>query len=43
MTRRMTVRTENEDNIYVDTHDVWDDRDIVGIRIQPDDLKIKRV
>ena len=39
----LTVRTENEDNIYVDTHDVWDDRDIVGIRIQPDDLKIKRV
>ena len=39
----LTVRTENGDNIYVDTHDVWDDRDIVGIRIQPDDLRIKRV
>ncbi len=39
----LTVRTENDDNIYVDTHDVWDDRDIVGIRIQPDDIRIKRV
>ena len=39
----LTVRTEHGDNIYVDTNDVWDDRDIVGIRIQPDDLRIKRV
>ena len=38
----LTVRTEHGDNIYVDTNDVWDDRDIVGIRIQPDDLRIKR-
>ena len=39
----LTVRTDSDDNIYVDTHDVWDDRDIVGILIQPDDLRIKRV
>ena len=39
----LTVRTESGDNIYVDTHDVWDDRDIVGIKIQPDDMRIKRV
>ena len=39
----LTIRTESGDNLYVDTHDVWDDRDIVGINIQPDDLKIKRV
>jgi spermidine/putrescine transport system ATP-binding protein len=39
----LTVRTEHGDNIYVDTNDVWDDRDIVGIRIQPDDLRITRV
>ena len=39
----LTVRTDGGDNIYVDTHDVWDDRDIVGIKIQPDDMRIKRV
>ncbi len=39
----LTVRTEKGENIYVDTHDVWDDRDIVGIKIQPDDMRIKRV
>ena len=39
----LTVRTENGDNIYVDTHDVWDDRDIVGVRIQPEDMRIKRI
>ena len=39
----LTVRTENNENIYVDTHDVWDDRDIVGVKILPDDIRIKRV
>lgn len=39
----LTVRTDNGENIYVDTHDVWDDRDIVGVKIQPDDMRIKRV
>ena len=39
----LTVRTEGGDNIYVDTHDVWDDRDIVGVKIQPDDMRIKLV
>ncbi|MBE6303943.1 MAG: polyamine ABC transporter ATP-binding protein [Bacteroidales bacterium] len=39
----LTVRTEGGDNIYVDTHDVWDDRDIVGVKILPDDMRIKRV
>ena len=39
----LTVRTENGENIYVDTHDVWDDRDIVGVKIQSDDMRIKRV
>ncbi len=38
----LTVHTESGDNLYVDTHDVWDDRDIVGIKIQPEDLRIKR-
>ncbi len=39
----LTVATENGDNLYVDTHDVWDDRDIVGIRIAPGGIRIKRV
>ena len=39
----LTVRTESGDNIYVDTHDMWDDRDIVGVKIQSDDMRIKRV
>ena len=39
----LTVRTIGGDNIYVDTHDVWDDRDIVGVKILPDDMRIKRV
>ena len=39
----LTIRTENGSNLYVDTHAVWDDRDIVGIKIQPEDIKIKRV
>ena len=38
----LTIRTENGDNLYVNTCDVWDDRDIVGIKIQPEDLKISK-
>ena len=38
----LTIRTENDDNLYVNTCDVWDDRDIVGIKIQPEDLKITK-
>jgi spermidine/putrescine transport system ATP-binding protein len=37
----LTVRTESGDNIYVDTHDVWDDRDVVGVRILPEDMTIE--
>ena len=38
----LTVRTADGENIYVDTTDVWDDGDIVGIRISPDDMVIKK-
>ena len=38
----LTVCTADGENIYVDTTDVWDDGDIVGIRIQADDIVIKR-
>ena len=39
----LTIRTESGDNLYDDTPDVWDDRDIVGIKVQPDDLKITKL
>ena len=36
----LTVRTDDGDNIYVDTHDVWEDLDEVGIKIAPSALRI---
>ena len=39
----LTVRTLSGENIYVDTHDVWDDRDVVGVRILPEDMTIEFV
>ena len=36
----LTVRTDDGDNIYVDTHDVWEDLDEVGIKITPSALRI---
>ncbi len=37
----LTVRTEDGESIYVNTNDVWDDGDIVGINILPDSIKVK--
>ena len=40
----LTVTTDNGDNIYVDTNDIWDNSDVVGISIAPRHLRItKRV
>ena len=40
----LTVLTDNGDNIYVDTNDIWDNSDVVGISIAPRHLRItKRV
>lgn len=36
----LTVRTDDGDNIYVDTNDVWDDGDRVGIQIAPESIQI---
>ena len=36
----LTVRTPEGHNIYVDTNDIWDKGDIVGIKILPQDLHI---
>ena len=40
---QLSVRAENREYIYVDTQDVWEDRDIVGINIRPEDMRITRI
>ena len=35
------VMTEGRVNVYVDTNYVWDERDLVGIKILPKDMRIK--
>ena len=39
----LTIKTEYGFHVYVDTNDVWDKNDIVGIRINPEDLRITRL
>lgn len=36
----LTVLSDNGDSIYVDTHDVWDKGDLVGVKIAPRDIKL---
>ncbi len=36
----LTVRTDDGDDIYVDTNDVWDDGDRVGIQIAPSSIRL---
>ena len=36
----LTIVTDEDDYIYVDTNDVWDDGDMVGINILPEDIRI---
>ena len=36
----LTIVTDEDDYLYVDTNDVWDDGDMVGINILPGDLRI---
>lgn len=36
----LTILTDWEENIYVDTQDVWDDGDKVGISIPPEKIKV---
>ena len=38
----LTVRTDEGENIYVDTHDVWEDLDEVGIKISPAEIRVTR-
>ena len=36
----LTIQTEWDENLYVDTQDIWDDGDKVGISILPEHIKI---
>ena len=38
----LAIRTEHRDYIWVDTNDIWDKGDLVGINIAPKDIKIKK-
>ena len=39
----LTVRTDDGDDIFVDTNDVWDDGDRVGIQIAPSSIRLCKV
>ena len=38
----LAIRTEHRGYIWVDTNDIWDKGDLVGINIAPKDIKIKK-
>ena len=38
----LTIKTEDGDKIWVDTNDIWDKNDLVGIRIQPKDISLEK-
>ena len=38
----LSVRTEYRDYIWLDTNDIWDKGDLVGINIAPEDIKITK-
>ena len=38
----LTVLTEDGDHLWVDTDDIWDKGDLVGINFAPQDLKISK-
>ena len=39
----LTIKTPDHQHVYVDTNDVWDKNDMVGIRILPEDLRITKI
>jgi len=39
----LTIQTEANENIFVDTHDVWDDGDRVGISILSESIHIENI
>jgi len=38
----LTIASDEGTYIYVDTNDVWDDGDLVGINIKPEDIHIRK-
>lgn len=38
----LSIRTETSDYLWVDTNDIWDKGDLVGINIAPKDIKITK-
>ena len=38
----LTILTDNDDHIWVDTNDIWDKGDLVGISFAPADIKIEK-
>ena len=38
----LTVKTETGENIWVDTNDIWDKNDYVGIKILPKDIQLTK-
>ena len=39
----LEIRTPERQKLYVDTNDIWDKNDIVGIRILPKDMRITKI
>ncbi|MCR4570748.1 MAG: ABC transporter ATP-binding protein [Bacteroidales bacterium] len=39
----LTIRTESGEKIWVDTNDIWDKNDFVGIKILPKDICLEKV
>ena len=39
----LTVKTKEGEDVLVDTNDVWDKNDMVGISIKPEDLRISKL
>ena len=39
----LTVSSDWDEDIYVDTNDVWDDGDRVGITIAPENIRIAQM
>ena len=38
----LTIKTESGENIWVDTNDIWDKGDFVGIKILPEDIRLSK-
>ena len=38
----ITILTEGNEHIFVDTNDIWDDGDRVGISISPESIRIEK-